>query len=119
MQINGVELEYNYCEVETNRKMHEAIDAVIKDTTKTTGNPEHIADDMYIICTSAKNAFDHIFGEGTGYMVCVDINDLTVCVNGLAELVDEMKKQRKKLDEAVKRCNNMLSEPEDDVGEEA
>ena len=24
MQINGVELEYNYCEVETNRKMHEA-----------------------------------------------------------------------------------------------
>ena len=45
MQINGVELEYNYCEVETNRKMHEAIDAVIEDTTKTTGSQEHIAED--------------------------------------------------------------------------
>lgn len=72
MWINGVELEYNYCEVETNRKMHEAIDAVIEDTTKTTGSPDHIADDMYIICTSTKNAFDHIFGEGTGNKVWCD-----------------------------------------------
>ena len=119
MQINGVELEYNYCEVETNRKMHEAIDAVIEDTTKTTGSPEHIADDMCIICTSAKNAFDHIFGEGTGNKVCGEKNDLTVCVDALAELVDEMKQQSKKLDEAVKRFNNMISEPEDDVVEEA
>lgn len=66
MQINGVELEYNYCEVETNRKMHEAIDAVIEDTTKTTGSPEHIADDMYIICTSAKNAFVIFLGKALG-----------------------------------------------------
>lgn len=51
--------------------------------------------------------------------MCGENNDLTVCVNALAELVDEMKKQRKKLDEAVKRFNNMLSEPEDDVVEEA
>ena len=61
MQINGVELEYNYCEVETNRKMHEAIDAVLKILRKQRESPEHIADDMCIICTSAKNAFDHIF----------------------------------------------------------
>lgn len=50
--------------------------------------------------------------------MCGEKNDLTVCVNALAKLVDEMKQQRKKLDEAVKRFNNMLSEPEDDVVEE-
>ena len=98
--------------------MHEAIDAVIEDTVKTTGSPEHIADDMCIICTAVKNAFDHIFGEGAGNKLCGEKNDLTVCVDALAELVDEMKQQRKKLDEAVKRFNNMLSEPEDDVVEE-
>ena len=66
MQINGVELEYNYCEVETNRKMHEAIDAVIEDTTKTTGSPEHIADDMCIIVHQRKMRLIIFLGKALG-----------------------------------------------------
>ena len=110
MQINRVELEYNYCEVETNKKTTEAIDSVVAAAADTAGDAEHVSEDMLKLCTAVKQAFDHIFGDGTGEKVCGEMNDLVVCIDAISDLTKEINVQKEKLNSAVERFNGLFSE---------
>lgn len=110
MQINGVELEYNYHEVEMNRRTLEGIDIVTDAAASTKGDAEHLSEDMELICTAVKDAFDHIFVDGTGDKVCGEKNDLVVCIDAISDLTQEINVQKEVLNAAVERFNGLFTE---------
>lgn len=107
MQINGVELKFNYHEENTNRKMNEALKSMASDAEAASGlpEPEHIR----ILCSSIKNAFDYIFGSGTGEKVCGKENDMDICTDAITELAEERNRQEDLLREKSTRLAKALN----------
>ena len=91
MQINGVELEYNYSEEKTNRATMEVVLYMAEKGNESVGKP--LPDSIGILSAGIKHCFDLIFGEGTGERVCGKENDLLVCVNAYNELIEEKQRQ--------------------------
>ena len=63
--------------------------------------PEQIS----ILCNSINNAFDYIFGPGTGEKVCGKENVLDVCTDAFSELVEEKNRQDESLKQKTDRLN--------------
>lgn len=106
MQINGVELKFNFLEEDVNRRTVQAFKSVSADAETASGKdmPEQIGS----ICSSVKNAFDYIFGKGTGEKVCGKENDISVCADAFSELVEEKNRQDESLRAKTERLNRAL-----------
>ena len=113
MQINGVELEYNYSEEKTNRATMEAVLYMAEKGNESVGKP--LPDNIGILSAGIKHCFDLIFGEGTGERVCGKENDLLVCVNAYSELIKEKKRQEEIMLESARKLNELIGEPEEDT----
>lgn len=113
MQINGVELEYNYSEEKTNRATMEAVLYMAEKGNESVGKP--LPDNIGILSAGIKHCFDLIFGKGTGERVCGKENDLLVCVNAYSELIKEKQRQEEIMLESARKLNEFIGEPEEDT----
>lgn len=104
MQINGVELEFNFLEENMNRRTAEAFNSVSADAGRSVDEKD-MSKQIAIICSSVKNAFDYIFGQGIGEKVCGKENDIIVCTDAFAELVEEKGRQDEMLKVKTERLN--------------
>lgn len=107
MQIKGMELEFNFHEENMNRRTLEAFESVSDDAKKTEG--KEASEQIGIICKSIKNAFDYIFGQGTGEKVCGNKNDLTICTDVFSDLVEEKNRQEEELKRKTERLLRAFS----------
>lgn len=108
MQINGVELEFNYMEEETNKRTTKAMKMVI-DEAKRADQEKRLSEKIAIMCGSIKEAFDFIFEPGIGDSVCGEKNDLQKCSDAYKELMYDMRRQHQKLIETANDISNMFS----------
>lgn len=107
MKINGVELELNYLEEQTNRRTIKAIKKVREEAEKS-DKVKKMDEKISILCPAIKNAFDFIFEPGTGESVCGAENDLQKHADAYAELMEEIDRQGKRLDETTKRIASIF-----------
>lgn len=112
MQINGVELEYNYSEEKTNRATMEVVLYMAEKGNESVGKP--LPDSIGILSAGIKHCFDLIFGEGTGERVCGKENDLLVCVNAYNELIEEKQRQEEIMLESARKLQELLGETEEE-----
>lgn len=87
MQINGVDLKFDFFEENMNKRAVEAFKSVSADAEMASEKEMH--EQIGILCNSVKNAFDYIFGPGTGEKVCGKENTLNVCIDAFSELIEE------------------------------
>lgn len=102
MTINGVEVSFNIAEEVSNKRVMKALKSVSKDSEASEGKEG--AEQIRIMCTSVKNAFDYVFGAGTGEKICGKENDLNACANAFADLLEEKNRQ----DEILKQTRMRL-----------
>lgn len=113
MQINGVELEYNYSEEKTNRATMEAVLYMAEKGNESAGKP--LPDSIGILSAGIKYCFDLIFGKGTGERVCGKENDLLVCVNAYSELIKEKQRQEEIMLESARKLQELLGGTEEEA----
>lgn len=107
MTINGVELEFNCFEEESNKKVERALKHVV-DTSAESRNKKRTYEEISTVCKGVKEAFDIIFGQGTGEKVCGKENDLIKCVNAFAELIDEKNNQEHEMNMGTARLLSLI-----------
>lgn len=109
MQINGVELEFNYMEEETNKRTIKAMEKV-KETAEQANEEKKLPKKISIMCEGIKEAFDLIFGSGTGDSVCGKKNDLQKCSDAYKELLYDVRRQDRNLNETTKEISSIFPE---------
>lgn len=112
MVINGVEVSFNIAEEQSNKRVMKALQSISKDSEEAGG--KEMDDQIHIVCSSVKNAFDYIFGSGTGEKICGKENDLNVCANAFAELIEEKNRQDEILKQATLRLMTAVGGVEDE-----
>ncbi|MBS6195486.1 MAG: hypothetical protein KH828_07900 [Clostridiales bacterium] len=113
MKINSVELELNYMEEHTNKRTIKAIKKVREEAGKA-DQTKKLDEKIAIMCGAIKDTFDSVFGQGTGVSVCGAENDLQKHADAYAELMEEIDRQGKRLNETTARIANIFP----DAGEE-
>ena len=108
MKINGVELEFNCFEEQTNKRTGKALKHVVA-AAKEAEAYKKAYEKIAVICNGVKEAFDLIFGAGTGDNVCGEENDLLKCTNAFTELINEQKNQELEMAQSTKRLTSIIS----------
>lgn len=112
MTINGVEVSFNIAEEVSNKRVMKVLESVSKDSEASKGKEG--AEQIRIMCTSVKNAFDYLFGNGTGEKICGKENDLNVCANAFADLIEEKNRQDEVLKHTTLRLMTAIGGAEDE-----
>lgn len=107
MKINGVELEFNYLEEQTNKRTEKALKHVA-DTAGESDSRKKNHEKISAMCSGVKEAFDLIFGMGTGDNVCGEENNLLKCSNAFTELLNEKRSQELEMLQSAKRLASVL-----------
>lgn len=108
MKINGIELEFNYMEFETNKQFERAMKTVSKKANDVE-KIKKLSEKIDIMCYAIKECFDVIFGIGTGVEVCGKENNLIECMHALNELMEEKCKQDKVLGDETRTFKELLT----------
>lgn len=115
MVINEVELSFNIAEESSNKRVMEALKSVSEDAGNTKGKTSY--EQIRDTCLSVKNAFDYIFGSGTGERICGKENDLNVCANAFAELIEEKNRQDEVLKQTTLRLMTAIGGGNDELSD--
>lgn len=107
MKINGIELEFDFMEVETNKKFEKSA-KYIAVKAKDSDEVKKLSRKIEVICGAIKEGFDIIFGNGTGVEVCGEENNLIKCMHAYNELMEEKCRQDKILDAETKKFKELL-----------
>lgn len=95
MKINGVELDfalYDAANVEMRQRYFDELkkmQTVSQELPKGASEKEQIS----FLCKRIKTMFDNVFGEGTGEKVCMERDDLLICMDAYNQLVSEQNRQ--------------------------
>lgn len=101
-EVNGVQLDFNLFEAETNEAYEEAYQNTLNELEKVK-EEESGAESLRIMCNAVKDCFDCIFGPGTGDEVCGQNSDFLKCMDAYEALTDEAIRQRGILDEKIQK----------------
>lgn len=105
MQINGVELEFDYTEEQTNKRLEKGMRKVAEET-KNADQEKKLSKQTVIVCSAVKSFFDFMFGSGVGEAVCGKENSLRKCIIAYRELINEISKQHSELMQMLKELNS-------------
>lgn len=115
MILNGIEVSFNIAEENSNKRVMEALESVSKDAENAAGKESYAQ--IHDVCTSIKNAFDYIFGPGSGERICGKENDYNVCAIAFAEVIEEKNRQDEIMKQTISRLNKAVGSNSDELSD--
>lgn len=105
MVINGVELEFNLYDAESEqmKKRYFAELEKMKNISEEQSKFENEVEGIKFLCSRIKSLFDNVFGEGTGVKVCTEKNDLLICMDAYEKLIGEQMAQQNQYNAVLRR----------------
>jgi len=95
LTINGVELEFDFYDVDTFDKFVSAYQVVGEELVGL--EDKDVRESIVSQCGTIKKCFDSIFGEGTGDKVCGENMNLSTCIDAFEALTDAKIAQEEQL----------------------
>lgn len=111
MNVNNVELEIDFFDLETSEKYEKALNKVTNSASKVQQKVEKEKKGMTFLiktqCELIFDFFDEIFGEGTSLKIFGKKTNLRVCMDAFATILQEYEKQTS---ETVTYYQNLVSD---------
>lgn len=112
MKINGVDLKFDATDADTLDNYLTAVEVCAK-KAGSLGDPrddqKKIVALYHNMCGYIKEAFDTIFGEGTGIAVCGENDSVKTCREAYGQLMEEYNRQQQESSKANEEFLRIMS----------